>query len=141
MGDPVPGLDRRRFLRAAATGGALASTGTAAADHDDVEGNPFAGLGGTGCDVDRTDDRYLPFDTGGAYGGWGGNEYHATEPGLPGGENPVVSVYGNTRDACDWSDHATRYLRRGTAATSCGRSPSRTKAPPTTRWPASWTAS
>ena len=22
-------------------------------------------------------------------------------------------VHGNTRDACDWSDHATRYLRRG----------------------------
>ena len=113
MSDPIPGLDRRQFLRAATASGALAATGTAAANHDDVEGNPFAGLGGTQCDVDRTDDRYLPFDTGGVYGGWGGHKYHATDPGLPGGENPVVFVHGNTRDACDWSDHATRYLRRG----------------------------
>jgi pimeloyl-ACP methyl ester carboxylesterase len=113
MIDPIPGLDRRRFLRAASATGTLASTGLAAASHDDEAGYPLAGFSGTACDVDRTDDRYLPFDTDGAYGGWGGNEYHATDPGLPGGENPVVFVHGNTRDACDWSDHATRYLRRG----------------------------
>jgi hypothetical protein len=113
MSDPIPGLDRRQFLRAATASGALAATGTAAASHDDEAGNPLAGFGGTGCDVDRTDDRYLPWDTGGAYGGWGGHEYHATEPGLAGGENPVVFVHGNTHDGCDWADHATRFLDRG----------------------------
>jgi len=113
MSDPVPGSNRRQFLRAATATGALATAGSAAAGHDDGEGNPLAGFGGTQCDVDRTDDRYLPFDTDGAYGGRGGHEYHATGPGLRGGENPVVFVHGNTHDACDWSDHATRFLDRG----------------------------
>ena len=113
MSDPIPGIDRRQFLRAASATSALYAAGTTAASHDDGEGNPLAGFGGTACDVDRTDDRYLPWDTGGAYGGWGGHEYHATEPGLAGGENPVVFVHGNTHDACDWSDHATRFLDRG----------------------------
>jgi len=113
MSDPAPGFNRRQFLQVATATGALATAGTAAASHDDPDGNPLAGFGGTACDVDRTDDRYLPFDAGGAYGGWGGHAYHATDPGLPGGENPVVFVHGNTHDACDWSDHATRFLDRG----------------------------
>jgi hypothetical protein len=113
MTEPIPGLDRRQFLRAATATGAIASTGLASASHDDGDGNPLAGFGGTQCDVDRTDDRYLPFDTDGEYGGWGGHEYHATDPGLRGGENPIVFVHGNTHDACDWSDHATRFLDRG----------------------------
>jgi len=113
MSDPIPGLDRRQFLRAASASGVLASTGVAAASHDDEGGTPLAGFGGTACDVARTDDRYLPWDTDGAYGGWGGHEYHATDPGLAGGENPVVFVHGNTHDGCDWSDHATRFLDRG----------------------------
>lgn len=113
MSDPIPGLDRRQFLRAASASGALAATGVAGASHDDEAGNPLAGFGGTACDVARTDDRYLPWDTGGAYGGWGGHEYHATDPGLAGEENPVVFVHGNTHDACDWADHATRFLDRG----------------------------
>ncbi len=91
----------------------MAATGVAAASHDDEAGTPLAGFGGTACDVGRTDDRYLPWDTGGDYGGWGGHEYHATEPGLAGDENPVVFVHGNTHDACDWADHATRFLDRG----------------------------
>lgn len=113
MTDPIPGLDRRQFLRASTASSALFASGTAAASHDGTEDDPLAGFGGTACDVDRTDDRYLPWSTDGAYGGWGGHEYHATRPGLAGGENPVVFVHGNTHDACDWSDHATRYLQRG----------------------------
>ncbi len=113
MTGPIPGLDRRQFLRAAAATGTLASASPVAASHDDSGGNPLAGFGGTQCDAARTDDRYLPFDTDGAYGGWGGHEYHATDPGLAGGENPVVFVHGNTHDACDFSDHATRFLDRG----------------------------
>jgi len=113
MTEPVPGLDRRQFLRAATATSALAASGAAAASDDAPDGDPLAGLGGTECDVDRTDDRYLPWSTDGAYGGWGGHEYHVTDPGLKGGENPVVFVHGNTRDACDWADHATRYLERG----------------------------
>ena len=113
MTEPVPGLDRRQFLRAATASSALYAAGTAAASHDDPDGNPLAGFGGTACDVDRTDDRYLPWATDGDYGGWGGHEYHVTKPGLAGGENPIVFVHGNTHDACDWSDHATRFLDRG----------------------------
>jgi pimeloyl-ACP methyl ester carboxylesterase len=113
MTEPVPGLARRQFLRAAGATSALYAAGTAAASHDDPDGNALAGFGGTACDVDRTDDRYLPWATGGAYGGWGGHEYHATKPGLPGGKNPIIFVHGNTHDACDWSDHATRFLDRG----------------------------
>lgn len=113
MTEPIPGIDRRRFLRVASATSALAASGTTAASHDGPDGDPFAGLGGTDCDVDRTDDRYLPFDTEGAYGGWGGHEYHHTDPGLVAGENPVVFVHGNTRDACDWAAHASRYLQRG----------------------------
>jgi hypothetical protein len=115
-GRPGPdGVNRRRFLRAAATAGGLASgVGGAAAQHDeDGRGNPLAGFGGTACDVPRTSDRYLPFDTGGRFGGWGGHEYHVTKPGLRDGQNPVVFVHGNTHDACDFSEHAEAYLSRG----------------------------
>lgn len=104
---------RRHILKAAGGAGLLTRFGTATASHDDPDENPFAGFGGTSCDVSRTSDKYLPFDTDGQYGGWGGHEYHVTDPGLRGDENPVVFVHGNTRDACDFSDHATRYLDRG----------------------------
>lgn len=88
-------------------------TGSVDAGHDEPDGTPFADFGGTSCDAPRASDRYLPFDTGGRYGGWGGHEYHVTNPGLKGEETPVVFVHGNTREACDFSDHATRYLERG----------------------------
>lgn len=73
-----------------------------------------------GCEFDRADDSRLPWATGGAYGGWGGDAYHGTDGRLdsphPGEENtPVVFVHGNQRDACDWSDHARFFLRRGYA--------------------------
>lgn len=114
--DPVPdGVDRRRFLQAAAaTGGLATGLGTAVADHEEGgRGNPLAGFGGTACDVPRTSDRYLPFDTGGRFGGWGGHSYHVTKPGVRDGQNPVVFVHGNTHDACDFSEHAEAYLDRG----------------------------
>ena len=65
----------------------------------------------TGCDHDRADDGRLPWSTDGAYGGWGGHEYHGTEPGSE--RTPVVFVHGNQRDACDWERHAEFFLRRG----------------------------
>ena len=105
-------ISRRRLLRTASAGAAgLAFSGTVSGNHEDP--GPLADFGGTSCDVDRTDDRYLPWSTDGLYGGWGGHEYHVTEPGLKGGENPVVFVHGNTRDACDFAEHATRFLDRG----------------------------
>jgi pimeloyl-ACP methyl ester carboxylesterase len=60
-----------------------------------------------GCRVDcehgRTDDDRLPWRTS-EYGGWGGHEYHGTEPGAD--RTPVVFVHGLGRDACDWQPHA-----------------------------------
>ncbi|WP_276261282.1 esterase/lipase family protein [Haloglomus litoreum] len=114
-GSVPDGVDRRRFLRAAAAAGGLATgLGTASADHEEGgRGNPLAGFGGTPCDVPRTSDRYLPFETDGRFGGWGGHEYHVTEPGVRDGQNPVVFVHGNTHDACDFSEHAEAYLDRG----------------------------
>lgn len=109
--DPVPdGVNRRRFLRVASATGALATVGSASAA-DGPEGNPLAGFGGTQCDTARTSDEYLPFDTDGAYGGWGGHAYHGTRPGTR--QNPVVFVHGNTHDGCDFSIHAEAYLERG----------------------------
>jgi pimeloyl-ACP methyl ester carboxylesterase len=86
----------------------------------------------TGCAFDRTDDGRLPWTTDGAYGGWGGAGYHGTDGGRggtdaghrgndtgpdsasPGADGtPVVFVHGNQRDACDWTDHAGFFLRRG----------------------------
>lgn len=107
-------ISRRRLLRTVSAGAVgLGLTGTVGGSHDENDATPFADFGGTSCDEPRTSGRYLPFETDEQYGGWGGNEYHVTEPGLRGGENPVVFVHGNTRDACDYSDHATRYLDRG----------------------------
>ena len=53
----------------------------------------------------------MPWNTGGAYGGWGGHEYHGTDSGQL--FNPVVFVHGNGRDACDWNGHAEYMLDRG----------------------------
>lgn len=108
--EPVPGASRRALLRAVGvTGFAAAAGGASAADGPD--GNPLAGFGGTACDVPRTSDEYLPFDTGGHYGGWGGHAYHGTARGTE--RNPVVFVHGNTHDGCDFSIHAETYLDRG----------------------------
>jgi pimeloyl-ACP methyl ester carboxylesterase len=109
-----PRISRRRLLRTVSVGAAsLGALGTVGANHEEPDGGPLADFEGTECDVDRTDDRYLPWSTNGAYGGWGGHEYHVTEPGLRGDENPIVFVHGNTREACDYADHATKFLERG----------------------------
>jgi pimeloyl-ACP methyl ester carboxylesterase len=61
------------------------------------------------CAHDRTDDSRLPWDTD-DYGGWGGHDFHDTEPGVE--RPPVVFVHGNQRDACDWEPHAEFFLNR-----------------------------
>lgn len=93
--------------------GSLAGAGIAGADHGDDGGDDPAGLRlGTGdpCEWERTDDSHLPFETAG-YGGWGGHEFLDTEPGLE--HYPVVFAHGNTRDACDFLDHAEHFVERG----------------------------
>jgi triacylglycerol esterase/lipase EstA (alpha/beta hydrolase family) len=62
------------------------------------------------CDHGRTDDSRLPWNAAGLYGGWGGHEYHGTEPGAE--RTPVVFVHGNQRDACDWTGHAEFFRQR-----------------------------
>ncbi|WP_306053339.1 esterase/lipase family protein [Natronococcus wangiae] len=108
---------RRRILGAlgAATAVGVAGTGTATAADTLEADDDLAGLQvGTGdpCERDRTDDSQLPFDTDG-YGGWGGHEFHGTDPGLE--HAPVVFAHGNTRDACDFLEHADFLLERGFA--------------------------
>lgn len=90
----------------------LAGAGSASADHEE-EDDDLAGLQlatGDPCEWERTDDSHLPFDTDG-YGGWGGHEFLDTESGLD--HYPVVFAHGNTRDACDFLDHAEYFLERG----------------------------
>lgn len=107
-----PKPSRRRVLGAlgAVTAGV---TGTAPVAANDFEGDDdLAGLRaetGDPCDWDRTDGSQLPFDTDG-YGGWGGHEFHGTDPGLE--HVPVVFAHGNTRDACDFLEHAEYFLER-----------------------------
>ncbi|MHB9287041.1 esterase/lipase family protein [Halobacteriales archaeon Cl-PHB] len=101
---------RRQVLQAIGATG-LGAAATVPAGAEDYDGEALAGFGGTSCDVDRTDDRYLPWETNGSYGGWGGHEYHHTKEGTD--ENPIVFVHGNTHDACDLSKHAEEYLSRG----------------------------
>lgn len=62
------------------------------------------------CSRDRTDGARLPWDPGGAYGGWGGHEYHGTDPGVE--RTPIVFVHGNQRDACDWEEYELFFRQR-----------------------------
>lgn len=62
-------------------------------------------------DHDRTDDSRLPWETNGAYGGWGGHEQFETEAGSS--YVPVVFVHGNQRDASDWTDTCERFRQEG----------------------------
>lgn len=108
---------RRRMLAAigAATTAGVAGpgAGVASATHEDDGDDDLAGLRiGTGdpCEWERTDDSHLPFE-GDGYGGWGGHEFLDTEPGLD--HYPVVFAHGNTRDACDFLDHAEYFIERG----------------------------
>ena len=106
---------RRRVLAAigTATTAGVAGTGVVGADHEQDDGDDLAGLQvatGDPCEWERTDDSHLPFETEG-YGGWGGHEFLDTEPGLD--YYPVVFAHGNTRDACDFLDHAEYFIERG----------------------------
>lgn len=108
-------LNRRRVLQAmgATAAAGVAGTGVASAGHETDGDDDLAGLQletGDPCEWERTDDSHLPFETEG-YGGWGGHEFLGTEPGLD--HYPVVFAHGNTRDACDFLDHAEYFMERG----------------------------
>ena len=119
MSDEKP--SRRRVLRRAGAIGA-AAIGVGATDTGGAQrGNSAPGeavrsdripelFGGDAdsCDVERTSDDRLPFDTEGDYGGWGGHAYHETDEGSD--EPPVVFVHGNTDDACAFDPHADAFL-------------------------------
>ncbi|MFB6172319.1 MAG: esterase/lipase family protein [Haloarculaceae archaeon] len=62
------------------------------------------------CSRDRVDGARLPWDPAGAYGGWGGHEYHGTAAGTD--RTPVVFVHGNQRDACDWEEYGLYFRQR-----------------------------
>lgn len=92
----------------AGTGVAGVASSVGPAGDDDLAGLQLET--GDPCEWERTDDSNLPFD-GDGYGGWGGHEFHGTEPGAD--RYPVVFVHGNTRDACDFLEHAAYFLERG----------------------------
>lgn len=105
------GVDRRDFLK---TTGAVGTSVVAVSQGATAETDDQAGLnlaGGTSCEEDRDSDANLPFDTNGKYGGWGGHQHHGTDPGLD--HYPIVFVHGNSRDACDFNQHAEYFLDRG----------------------------
>lgn len=104
--------NRRDVLRlvggAAAVGVGASGSAMGLVGDDDLEGLDIGD--GTSCDWERTDGSHLPFETDG-YGGWGGHEFHDTEPGVE--HYPVVFAHGNGRDACDWLGHADYFMDRG----------------------------
>jgi triacylglycerol lipase len=111
------GPSRRRVLAAlgatatagfAATGAVTGGDSLGAGD-DDLAGLQLDDDGDDSCSWDRTDDSNLPFSTDG-YGGWGGHEFHDTGSGTD--HVPVVFAHGNSRDACDFLDHAEFLLDR-----------------------------
>lgn len=115
MSDDTPPVRRRRLLRTigvGAVGGVTPAVGLARGDSErrNGSGRGNGSENGSGCAGKRTSDDSLPFDTAGAYGGWGGHEFHGTEPGR--NHNPVVFVHGNSRDACDFSKHADAFRER-----------------------------
>jgi pimeloyl-ACP methyl ester carboxylesterase len=62
------------------------------------------------CTRERTDASRLPWTPDVAHGGWGGHEYHGTDPGTE--RTPVVFVHGNQRDACDWETYSRFFRQR-----------------------------
>jgi len=103
--DEDPSPDRRAFLRkAGATGIAVAAGGAAAS------GSASAGDLDS-CGISRTDDSYLPFSTGGQYGGWRAAEVWGDYSSS--GRTPVVFVHGNTGDACNWLTAAEDLIDNG----------------------------
>ena len=110
--DPTnDGVSRRTVLKAVGTVGTTAGVASRFVSPVAAERGPLAGFGGTACKTARTSDENLPFGTDDRYGGWGGHEYHCTDPGTE--QNPIVFVHGNTHDGCDFAEHATEYLERG----------------------------
>jgi triacylglycerol lipase len=106
-------LNRRNVLKTVGVAGASIAGVSGNASANEEFGN-HAGLdlpGETSCEEDRNSDENLPFNTDGTYGGWGGHEYHGTEPGIE--HYPVVFVHGNSRDACDFNEHAEYFIERG----------------------------
>jgi triacylglycerol lipase len=106
-------LKRRNILKAVGAAG-VSVAGVSGPVGASEEFDDLAGLdqpGETSCDTDRNSDENLPFDTDGAYGGWGGHEHHGTEPGLD--HYPIVFAHGNSRDACDFDEHAEYFIERG----------------------------
>ena len=103
---------RRHVLRTIGAAAAVPVVGSGAASG--VSGDAdLAGLqieAGDSCGWERTDDSHLPFETDG-YGGWGGHDSLGTDPGLD--RYPVVFAHGNSRDACDFLDHAEYLVDRG----------------------------
>ncbi|MEM4780352.1 MAG: hypothetical protein QXG03_02115 [Halalkalicoccus sp.] len=110
-GNDLAAPSRRRVLRAlgAATVAGVGAAGPASAGRDE-EGDGLRLGTGDPCAWEQTDDSHLPFETEG-YGGWGGHDFLDTEPGLE--HYPVVFAHGNTRDACDFLDHAEYFIDRG----------------------------
>lgn len=95
-----------------ATAAAIAGAGVAGAGRENGDDDP-AGLRlatDDPCERERTDGSCLPFETEG-YGGWGGHGVLDTDPGLE--HYPVVFAHGNSRDACDFLDHAEYFADRG----------------------------
>lgn len=114
-GSDESSLNRRRVLRTlgTATAAGLSGAGVASAAQDDDGDDDLAGLQletGDPCPWERQNDDHLPFD-GDGYGGWGGHEFLDTEPGID--HYPIVFAHGNTRDACDFLDHAEYFMDRG----------------------------
>jgi pimeloyl-ACP methyl ester carboxylesterase len=100
----VASAPRRQFLKRTGEASAVGVVGAAT-----LSGGATAA--GTLCDRARTDDAGLPWDTGGAYGGWGGADYFDTDGGVS--RTPTVFVHGNTGDACNFSGHADYLRARG----------------------------
>lgn len=63
------------------------------------------------CRRSRIDDSQLPWDSGGAYGGWGG--YTMPDTREAGKQPPIVFLHGNRRDACDWLKHKKYFSESG----------------------------
>lgn len=102
-------LHRRTLLKATGVAGASAAGVSGTTNAEDHAGLDLPG--GNSCETDRDSDENLPFDTNGEYGGWGGHEHHGTDPGID--HYPVVFAHGNSRDACDYDEHAEYFIDRG----------------------------
>ncbi len=104
-------LNRRSLLQKMAGASAAGLLAAGASEPVAAGKGSLGGSDGNPCDWSRGDDANLPWDTGGAYGGWGGHEYHGTSAGQV--YNPIIFVHGNGRDACDWEGHAEYMIDQG----------------------------